>query len=158
MDYTPLNYALKMLERRDRSVGEIRHKMRLKKFGPEDIEKTVQVLIEKKFLDDEKFARNFVRNQLKIKPIGKFRLEQKLKEKYIKAEIIQLAIDQIDSKSELELAKSAVDRWMKRQNFELKVLDYGEKQKYKIKLSRHLISRGFNWEVVKEVLQKLLNC
>ena len=52
-------HALKLLRTRDHTVFELRHKLE-KRFGQAP-DKTIEQLIEKKFLDDRRFAENFVR-------------------------------------------------------------------------------------------------
>lgn len=154
MTHTPLNYALWLLGRRDRSVGEIQNKMREKKFEEDEIEKTIRHLRKLNFLDDAKFAKHFISNQISIKPLGKYQLKQKLKRKFVPDEIIETAISDIGPDREIELAKEAAVKWQKRQNYELGIMNHGEQQKNREKLARHLMSRGFDWEIVKNVIEK----
>src|SRR5262249_33044917 len=51
-------YALKLLKGHDFSVAELRHKLELKFGMPPD--STIQQLLEKNFLNDRRFAENFV--------------------------------------------------------------------------------------------------
>ncbi|MDP2672345.1 MAG: regulatory protein RecX [Nanoarchaeota archaeon] len=142
MNYSPLNYALKLLERRDRSVGEVKKKMKEKEFSGEEVKKTIFFLKEKKFLDDHRFAKNFIRNQLSIKPLGKYQLKMRLKNKFISEEIVESTFDDINM-NEKKLAQVALDRWIR--------INQSKEKKYE-KVCRHLLGRGFNWEIVKEIL------
>lgn len=152
MKLKPLEYALYLLKIRDRSVGEIRHKMSVRNCSKEEIEEVILFLNDKKFLNDEKFATNFVRNQLNIKPQGKYKLEQRLKQLYVDEKIIKDVLGKIDIDEERDSAKELAERWLKKQNHESGIMNYEEQQKRKDKLTRHLIGRGFNYEVIKEVL------
>lgn len=144
MYHTPLNYALWLLSRRDRSVGEIQNKMREKKFEKSEIEETIKHLKKLNFLDDVKFTKHYIQNQISIKPLGKYQLKQKLKRKFVSDEIIEKALDN-SSMDEEELIKIALKRWLR--------VNSSKDNKYE-KVSRHLISRGFDWEVVKNVIEK----
>ena len=150
MNHTPLNYALWLLGRRDRSVGEIQTKMREKKFEENEIEETIKQLKKLNFLDDAKFAKHYISNQLIIKPLGKYQLKQKLKRKFIPDEIIEKAMIEIGPDREMELAREAALKYQKS-----KIKDQNDKLKFKEKLGRHLISRGFDWEIVKKVIENL---
>jgi len=139
----PLEYAFWLLELRDRSIGEMEEKLRRKEFDVIEIAETMKFLIDKKFLDDEKFAANFVRFKKSVKPVGKYYLQQKLAAKKIPKEIIEKTLSEnIDEISEIsELA----DRWLAKN---IKV----PKEKLYEKLTRHLLSRGFEWGKVREVI------
>ncbi len=143
MKNSALNYALWLLGRRDRSIGEIREKLLNKEHDPNEIETTIKFLIDKNFLSDERFAKNYIQNQLSIKPLGKYQLRAKLQKKLVPAKIIEQALAEDDS-DESELAEIAFGQWIKK--------NLNKDKKYE-KVCRHLLSRGFNWETVKEILE-----
>jgi len=139
----PLEYAFYLLKLRDRSIGEMEEKFRRREYDPKEAAETMAFLIEKGFLNDEKFAENFVRFKKSLKPVGKFYLRNKLMEKKISTEIIEKVLS--ENADEVEEIAEATDRWLKRhQNI--------PKEKIYQKLVRHLLSRGFDWEKVKEAI------
>ncbi len=152
----PLEYAFWLLELRDRSIGEMEEKFRRKEFDQQEITETMKFLIDKNFLDDEKFAANFVRFKKSVKPVGKYYLQQKLMAKKIPKEIIEKTLaENIDELSEIsELA----DRWLVKHCGPRPKADQpmAEKEKIYQKLTRHLLSRGFEWEKVREVIAEKL--
>jgi regulatory protein len=153
MNIASLNYALKLLGKRDYSAGKLKRKMSEKDFSNDEIDQTIKILIDKKFLDDERYARNFVRNQLNIKPVGKYVLEQKLKQRFIDSEIIKKILKDINSEKEAGLAKEAANK-----KYQVVSIKYqGDKGKIHQILFRHLISRGFSYEIVKEVMDNYSN-
>lgn len=148
MNNSSINYALWLLGRRDYSVGKLKQKLVEKKFEQKEIDHTISYLIEKKFLDDERFARNFVRNQLSIKPAGKYLLLQKLRQKLIGQDIIKEVLGKIDSEEEIKLAEEAAKK-----KYQVVSSKYqGDKEKIHQILFRHLIGRGFSYEIVKEII------
>jgi regulatory protein len=107
----------------------------------------MRFLIDKKFLDDEKFAENFVRFKKSTGPVGKYYLQQKLAVKKIPKEIIEKTLS--DTPDEIEEISELADRWLAKN---AKV----PKEKIYEKLTRHLLSRGFEWEKVREVIAEKL--
>lgn len=153
MNHSPLNYALWLLGRRDRSIGEIRKKLEAKECSVKEIDEALAFLCHNNFLNDDRFAKNYIQNQLIIKPIGKYQLKMKLKRKLIPEEKIDKAL----SESELDegkLAEIATEKWLKGKCQILRIKYQDDARKIKENLSRHLISRGFGWEIVKNVLEK----
>lgn len=140
-----LEYALYLLKIRDRSVGEINHKMAMKGYLREEVEEVILFLKDKNFLDDERFVRNFIKNQLAIKPLGKYRLDQKLKQLYVDERIIKEALVEISNSDEKKNAEEVAEKWLNRKS--------DIKNKYE-KLGRYLVNRGFNYEIIKEILTK----
>jgi len=155
MKLKPLEYALYLLKIRDRSVGEIRHKMLVRKCSKEEIEEVILFLNDKKFLNDEKFATNFVRNQLIIKPQGRYKLEQRLKQFHVDEKIIKDVLGQIDIEEERNSAKELAERWLNKKYQVLSIKYQGDKRKINDSLCRYLIGRGFDYEIIKEILQNI---
>lgn len=143
----PLEYALFLLSIRDRTKGEIRQKMREKKYEESEIEETVRFLIQNSFLDDDRFVKNLLKSE-RAKSMGKFKLRQRLINLHFENETINQALSQLDSEYEkaLDLAK----KW------KAKKPDL-ERQKMYEKLGRFLAGRGFEIDVVKKVLGEILN-
>jgi len=142
-----LEYAFFLLKLRDRSVGEMEDKLRRKEYDSKEIAKTMAFLIEKDFLNDERFALNFVHFKKSLKPIGKYYLQNKLRQKKIDNEIIEKVLS--ENSDQTEEVEDAANRWLA-QNKKL------PKEKIYEKLSRYLASRGFEWEKVKEVVGEKL--
>jgi len=141
----PLEYAFYLLKSRDHSIGEMKEKLKRRKCTPQEINETISFLLEKDFLNDQRFAENFIRYKKIIKPVGRFYLRNKLLEKKIPVEIIEKTLSKIpDESSGIE---ELAERWLAKNK---KV----PKDKVYEKLSRHLISRGFEWEKVREVIGK----
>lgn len=140
-----MEYAFYLLEKRDRSIGEMEEKLRRREYSDEEISDVMKFLIDKKFLDDKKFAENFVRFKKTIKPVGKYYLLNKLAEKKVPKDIIEQVLS--ESPDEIAEVGQLADRWLvKNQKI--------SKEKIYEKLSRHLISRGFDWEKIREVLDE----
>jgi len=149
MKKKPLEYALYLLELRDRTEGEIRDKMRMKKYEQSEIEATIKFLTEKDFINDERFVRNLIRNNEEFGTKGKYKIRQKLIQLRVAPELIEASLSGINSDSELIRATELAKNWLTKQKTIL------PEKRYE-KLGRYLVSRGFEWEIVKEAMEKTL--
>ncbi len=139
----PLEYAFYLLKLRDRSIGEMEEKLCHREYLKEDISRTLAFLIEKDFLNDQRFAENFVRFKKTLKPVGKYYLQNKLMVKKIPKEIIDKVLR--ESGDQISEISEAVDRWLSHH----KKLP---KEKIYQNLARHLVARGFEWEKIRETI------
>ena len=108
-----LSIALHYLKFRPRSVFEIEQKLKSKKISESEIKKVIQILQSQKLLDDQKFAKMWVRDRNLLKPTGSYVLKLELKRLGIKAEIIEEALEDQD---EEVLARKALDSKHRYQN------------------------------------------
>lgn len=146
--YSPRNYALMLLKIRDRGTEEIKLKMRRKSFSESEIDETIKFLSEKKFIDDDKFARKYLQSQINRAPQGKRRLYAKMKQVYLSNDVINQTLKLIDADKEKDLAAEAASQWLLR-NSRL------PKEEIKPKLSRYLAGRGFGWDIVGDFINNI---
>ncbi|ANT65635.1 regulatory protein RecX [Prosthecochloris sp. CIB 2401] len=136
--------ALRLLSLRQHARYEIREKLRLKGFSNVAAEHTIQRLDQLQLLDDLAFSTGFIRSRCRTKPSGPYKLRYELRKKGIEEEVIDQALDGFDSWEECK--KAAIKKLP-----HLK----GERQVRERKLQAHLMSRGFDNEVIREVLSEL---
>jgi regulatory protein len=144
--YSPLNYALKILEKRSKTVGETKKKMAEKEFSKEEIDATIKKLLANKFLDDEQYARSFIREKISFRHEGKRRIAFELHRKLIPDDIIKKELANIETESEIETASDAAKKWLRIR---------GKTENIREKLFRHLASKGFDYDTIKEIIDKL---
>jgi len=144
----PLTYALYLLELRDRSVGEIKDKMKRKKFSDGEIEKTISFLLSKNFLDDKKFTTHFVKEKRDLQHWGSYRIKMELKKKHISDEIVDELMSNQTENSELETAREAGDVWQRKN-------PHCPSEKVYQRLGGFLSRQGFSYDIVKEILEQI---
>jgi len=146
-----LNLAYFYLSIRNRSEKEMRDYLTKKKASEEIIEKIIASLTEKKFLNDEVFARSWVLNRARLKPKGKAFLKFELRQKGITDEIIAKVLQEVQEEipDELTQAKSLIDKRMERMKGVTREEIYQ-------KVGGFLARRGFNWEVIKKAIDSYL--
>ena len=89
------NCAVSYLSRRDHSASELLLKLRQKGYK-ETAEYAVEKLQSEGYVDDERFARMYVRELINIKKYGKRRIEQELYRKGVDREIISLVLEEAE--------------------------------------------------------------
>jgi len=140
--------AFLLLKYRQRSEQEISERLKKKNFPQEVIQETLAFLRGKKFVDDNIFARVWIRERL-AKAIGPVRLAQELKLKGIARQVIEDNLkDARETYSELDTVRELAVRRFSR----LKNLD---PQSAKRRIYEFLLRRGFSAEIVVDVLNQL---
>jgi regulatory protein len=139
------NNSLRLLSYRARSSWEIEAYLKRKKYSDHTISETINFLIEKGFIDDLSFARQWVDNRLLLKQVSIKQLRQELKLKRIDNEIVEqiLADKNVD---EFDILKQLIEK--KRQQ---------TKYKDDLKLAQYLARKGFNYDKIKTALNSRLD-
>lgn len=135
---------------RDRSQKEVEDKLLDMRMIPEAREQIVIKLMQEDFLNEERFARSFVRGKFRIKKWGRIRIKQELKLRKISSPIIQLAMTEIEEKQYFKTLKELAEK-------KLNLLKEPNTMKRRKKLSDHLLQKGFEYDLVVEVTDNLID-
>ncbi|MEK7127144.1 MAG: RecX family transcriptional regulator [Patescibacteria group bacterium] len=135
------NFAINFISFRPRSEYEVRFRLKrkFKDSGPGQNDDVINKLKKIKLLDDEVFAKWFVDQRNTFRPKGKRVLEQELRIKGIKPEIIKKVLSE-DETSEFEKALGLISK---------------KKLTDREKIIRFLGSRGFPWDIINDVIAKI---
>jgi len=144
--------AFRLLGRRQHSVAELKNKLWNKDYDKRLIDEILAQLIESNYLDDKEFANAFVEEKLKAKKWSKRRLKSELIKKGIKPDLISEALNSKVSGSDNFDNAFAV---AKKKYESLKKRDL-EPKEIRNKLSTFLLSRGFEYDTVKEVCDQII--
>ena len=106
--------------------------------APELSQRIVNKLIEKKYLNDENFARYWVENRNLKKGISERTLKQELLKKGVSQEIVNTVIENSERNDEEELKKVIVKRRHRYENDD--------------KFIKYLVSKGYQYYQIQEVL------
>lgn len=141
--------ALKIIERSYKTKKEMEKRLLEKGYNLEEINETLKFLKRYNFINDESYAKAFVKDKTKTQ--GKQKIKYALKNKGISEEIIEEELSNLDMEREKENANILA---LKKYNILIK----RENDKYKIKekIIRFLISRGYNYEVAKDAVKEIL--
>jgi Uncharacterized protein conserved in bacteria len=85
--------AMRILNHRFNSEGELRRKLAMKELGPELVDATIERLRRERWLDDDRFAAAYVRTRVR-KGIGRLRVKRELQAAGVESETIARALDE----------------------------------------------------------------
>lgn len=143
--------GVRLLNFRQRTRAELYRRLGEKGFDKTVIDKVIDRMLQLGLVNDEEYARAFVNSGATVKLLGKRSLFHKLWEKGIDREIAEKAMREVSSdENQVAIAIAAAKRKLERLSDE-------RDEKKKEKLSAFLVSRGFEWEVVRKVVNKLLS-
>lgn len=136
------NEALKQIVYRARTSFDLKNKLKEKKYDQEAIDKVIQFLEDYDLIDDELYVKSFVNDKSKINNRSKRKIRYKLKAKHINDVLIDTYLNEISDQEEYEKAYEAG-------------LHKKESVDDKNKVYRFLASRGFSYDIIRDVLGDL---
>ena len=124
---------------------EMRDKMR--RWGVDEVaqDRVVDRLVKERYVDDERYARAFVKDKIRYNKWGRRKVQQALRQKHIEQEIQQQVLDEIDEKEYLEVLRPLLKQ--KRKSTKA-ANDYEMNQK----LMRFALGRGFTFDIIRQCL------
>ncbi len=128
----------------ERSHYQVEKKLREMGMIPEAIDAVMLFLIKEGFLNEERFARAYVRGKFYQKQWGKQKIIQGLKQHQIHPNLIAKALCEIDEADYQETIKNLIEKKSRQ------LLDKSYQNKQKI--ARHLIQKGFKYEEFADML------
>ena len=144
------NRALRLLERRPQSIGEITRKLKDRGYTADAVRGAVTRLKDSGLLDDEKFARDMAAYRLNAKPQGRRALVARLLYHGVKRDLAETIVaETMEGQDEGDLAYEAGRRYAVR--FRGKAMD----ERARKKLEGHLARRGFGWNSISKAMRRL---
>ena len=138
--------AMNLLKSRDYTAFLLRNKLRQNFYPEEIVEETVAMMMDYGYVDDERYAIDFIRTTAHKKSRGKMLLD--LKNKGISEGIAQRALVICEEDSFLEEEKEQIDRLLEKRNFDKTTADQKELQK----IYAYLMRKGFSAENVSRAI------
>lgn len=138
--------AYRLLGIRNRSEKELCAALARAKYDSTVVDAVIEKCREQRFLDDAKFAQQFVQSRLRNRPMGRERLKLELRNKGISDTIIAATLDEaIAPEDTLSLANQLAEKQRKR----LASLPAAKAQQ---RLADFLRRRGFDWETIQRTV------
>ncbi|MGX9986165.1 regulatory protein RecX [Soonwooa purpurea] len=136
-----LNYCVYQ----DRCHYEVEQKMRDFLLIPEAKDEILLYLIQERYLDEERFVRSYIRGKFYMKHWGRYKIQLNLKQKQISEKLISRCWDEIDDND----YKKTIRSFIEKQQDSIKEANTFKK---KNKIIKFLISKGFEYEVILDVM------
>ena len=124
---------------------EMRDKMRRWEMAPEAQERVIARLVKERYIDDERYARAFVKDKVRYNKWGRRKVQQGLWMKHIDDDIQQRVLDEVDDEEYLAVLKPLLKQKVKSIKAES---DYELNQK----LVRFAFGRGFTYNIIRQCL------
>jgi regulatory protein len=137
--------AMHLLEKMDRTEQQLRTKLREAGYASEAIEDAISYVKSYHYIDDERYARTYIRIHQQSK--SKQRLKMDLLKKGIDKEVIDLALEEEFEQSEEEM----ILQLLKKKHYDPSTAD----QKERNKMYRFLMQRGFRSSDISHVIGQL---
>lgn len=132
--------------RRDRTTGEVRDYLASLGFSEEETEEAICALREGLLLDDEAYARDFVQTCM-VTPHSKSSVRAKLKKHKVPDEIIEAALEGLDTDADNAYAESfSFLHNAMRGDYDLPAL--------RQKLFRRLIAHGYPYDTARAAIER----
>ncbi|MFB0959406.1 MAG: regulatory protein RecX [Clostridiaceae bacterium] len=140
--------GLHLLDVRMRTRKEVRDKLKEKDFSDRAIEATLESLASYGFLDDEKFAQAYLKERIRQR--GSRAIEQELFQKGVDREIAQDLLEDMSDAEESHALAACRKKVLSLKNRGL------EENKIREKVYRFLLSRGYDYNLIKKVYNMTL--
>jgi regulatory protein len=130
----------------ERSQQELRDKLYEWGVWSNEVEEIISELIQTNFLNEERFTQAYVSGKFRIKHWGKIKIKQGLKLKRVPDKMISNALKAIDYDEYLKTILMLAEK-------KLPLINEKDSYKRKYKLVSYLLGRGFENDLITEVLK-----
>lgn len=135
--------AMFLLEKMDRTESQLRDKLRQGFYAEDIIEDAISYVKGYHYIDDTRYARNYVRCQKERK--SKRQIKTDLLQKGVDRDVIDSAME---SEYEAESEQELILKWIEKRHYSIENSDRKEKQK----MYQFLMRKGFRSEDILRVL------
>ncbi len=143
----PRDYALRLIEIKDRTEKEIRTKLKEKNFEEDEIEKEIEFLKSYGYINDRRYAEHYTSDAINLKKWGKTRIRTELVHRGvgrdIADEIIEEAFMEVDG-----------DRLFCQMESRFKNADFSN-MKERTRIFNFYLRRGFCPEEIKGAMNRM---
>ncbi|MBR4481183.1 MAG: RecX family transcriptional regulator [Prevotella sp.] len=124
---------------------EMRDKMRRWELDETVQNRILARLVKERYVDDERYARAFVKDKIRYNKWGRRKVQQALWLKHIDSDIQQRVLDEIDEKEYLDVLRPL----LKQKRKSIKAESDNEQNQ---KLVRFALGRGFSFDIIRQCL------
>jgi regulatory protein len=142
---TPMDAALNYLTARSRTAAEMGDYLDSKNFGEAEVDRTIERLKELGYLDDLRFAREFVASRMRAKPVSRRKLQEQLYLHKLPQEVIEEALNAVTEETESENASLIAKKYFEQ------FAGLPDKERAE-RVGRRLIARGFDYDTARRCI------
>lgn len=127
---------------RERSVSEVRTKLKALGASESDTEILIKELIQENFIDESRYARAFASDKFRFNKWGKVKIRQLLRQKQVDEDEIERALENLPRRDYQEMIKLLVTQKLKGLPADL------DPVQKKQKVIRFLMQKGFEYDLI----------
>ncbi|MDY6801119.1 MAG: regulatory protein RecX [Bacteroidota bacterium] len=142
--------AQNLCAQKEKCIEDIKQKFHQWGINKNDFEPLIASLIEDKFIDEERFAKAFVKEKFRFNKWGKIKIEYALKQKNIPESFIQKGMNEISLYEYQQVLETELTK-------KLNSLKDTDEYTIKSKLVRFAVSRGFENGKVFDTVNSMVN-
>lgn len=143
---TPMDAGLKFLTAKARTVREMEDHLDSLNYGEYEVYQVVERLKELGYLDDAKYAADFVSTRLAAKPVSRRKLREQLYTHKLPKDLIDAAMEQVTDETEWAGARTVAEKFARQ-------FSALEPEERKLRTMRRLVGRGFEYEASRAALE-----
>ncbi len=140
------NYVLWLLGRQAYTAAQVKEKLVRKEVAPEIIQQVLEKLEDYRFLDDARYAEQYIQSRQRHK--GKLALKQELRRKGVDEKLVEGALQGLDDESQLEHATALLQKQLPRLQTDDPRKSYGKAYAF-------LARKGFTSDIIRQALEKV---
>lgn len=141
------DYALYLIEFKDRTEKELRDKFKEKGYDENDTEDEIEFLKNYGYIDDKRYAEHFTHDAIKIKKWGKMRIRTELLRKGVDRETVDNTIEDAFFEVEDDLVLTQMQTRFKNSDF--------SNIKERTRIFNFFMRRGFSPDEIKGAMNKM---
>ncbi len=141
------DYALYLIEFKDRTERELRDKFREKGYDKNDIEDEIEFLKNYGYINDKRYAEHFTHDAINIKKWGKMRIRTELLRKGVDRETVDNTIEDAFFEVEDDLVLKQMQTRFKNSDF--------SNIKERTRIFNFFMRRGFSSDEIKGAMNKM---
>lgn len=143
---------IKYCQYQERCQREVRNKLYEWGARTSEVQELLIELISEQWIDEERFAKAFVRGKFRIKNWGKHKIVYALKQQQISEYCIRKGLEEIDAVQYTSTLQTLAER-------KFEILKAGASDHYKIKnqLYHYLQQKGFESDLINDRIQELFS-
>ena len=141
-----MDAALKYLTMKARTVREMEDHLDSLNYGEFEVYQVVERLKELGYLDDEKYAADFVSTRLASKPLSRRKLQEQLYTHKLPRDMIDAALGAVTVQVESANALAVAEKFARQ-------FEHLGPEERKMRTMRRLVGRGFEYEAARTALE-----
>ncbi len=140
----------KICSQQEKCIQDAKRKLDSWKINDAAVRKILRLLVEGKFIDENRYARSFANDKFKFNKWGKVKITYALHQKKIDDRFINKAIEEIEE----EDYKETVIALLKKKRMSLRGNDMFNLRN---KLIKFALSKGFEYDLILQAVQVVIN-